>query len=256
LKTPDEMVKELRQAIHRYKHLLKGGEIDYDWTLKVEEAEARLMEEIRGDNNIIEALRSEPLDRALSRIAGRLEGLIEKAAEMLGESVPDPGAALEAFLVGDTHRPGFRSAFVAVQALARVKAELYEDENGNVESRGPVCPVCGAVSRTMLRDDRGDYYMVCPFCGYKWLVSRKRLVCPYCGNSDALSLGVFTGKRSKRLGLAWCQECGATRRVVLDTTIRVPRLLLPVIAHGAEIYRSLLPAMGGAALADPFRDAR
>ena len=240
------MAEELRAALYRYKHLLRGGEIDIDMAVLVENVEEELMEEIRGDRETVEILETEPLGRALSMLAtrGALERLASKASARLGEKVGNIDAAVEAFLTGNIEAPGFRVIFIVIQALARVKAEITEEREGARYHPEPVCPVCGAVSRTMIREDSDTYSMVCPFCGYKWVVSREGFLCPFCGNRDKLSLGVFTDKKTKRLGLAWCQACGATWHLVLDKTIRVPRLLLPVIAHGAEIYR---PAQEGAA---------
>ena len=241
-----KMADELRTALYRYKHLLRGGEIDVDAAVLVEDVEEELMEEIRGDRVAAEILEAEPLDRALSILASRgvIDRLASKASERLGEEINDIDAAVEAFLTGNVETPGFRTIFIVIQALARVKAEITEEKEGTKYHPEPVCPVCGATSRTMIREDGNTYSMVCAFCGYKWIVSREGFLCPFCGNRDKLSLGVFTGKKTKRLGLAWCQACGATWHLVLDKTIRVPRLLLPVIAHGAEIYR---PAQEGAA---------
>ena len=238
--------EELRAALYKYKHLLRGGEIDIEKAVLVEDVEEDLMSEIREDTGTIEILKAEPLDRALSILANRgiLERLASRASARLGESIEDIDAAVEAFLTGNVEAPGFRTMFVVIQALARVKAEIVEEKDGIIYHPEPVCPVCGATSRTMVKEDNNTYSMICPFCGYKWIVSREGFLCPFCGNKDKLSLGVFTGKKAKRLGLAWCQACGATWHLVLDKTRRVPRLLLPVIAYGAEIYR---PAQEGAA---------
>ncbi len=250
-----DRVSELRSGLHRYRHLLKGGEVDYDIALKVEEIESKIIDEIINNKKIIEILENNDLQVALSRLRDFIAEKARIAAEELGDNIEDVDEALEAFYVGDQEKPGFRSVFIVIQAIARVKSEIFEEKNGQVVNPSPVCPVCGAISRTMVKEEDGRFTMVCPFCGYKWTVSRRKLICPYCGNSDPLSLGIFTGRKSKRLGLAWCQACGMTWRVVLDYTIRVPRLLLPVIAHGAEIYRSMLPTAGGAAIGDPFADA-
>ncbi len=245
MSTGPEGIEEFKAAIHRYKHLLRGGEIDYDAAVRVESIELEIIERLRSEESIVRVLEAEPLERALARLRDRVERLILEVAERMGEESVEPARALEAFYTGDTSVPGFSSALVVVQAFARLKAKLYEDSNGIIKHVSPVCPVCGALSKTMQVGGDEKYYMICPFCGYKWLVSEGRLVCPYCGNSDALSVGIFSGKKTKRLGLAWCQKCGSTWRVVLDTSIRVPRLLLPLIAHGAEIYRPFIRDSAG-----------
>lgn len=240
-----ENIEDFKAAIHRYKHLLRGGEIDYDAAIRVESIELEIIRSLESDENILRILAAEPLERALARLRDRVEALILEVAARMGEEGVDPARALEAFYTGDTSVPGFSSALVVVQAFARLKARLYEDSKGIIRNTSPVCPVCGALSKTMQVGEGEEYYMICPFCGYKWLVSKGRLVCPYCGNSDALSVGIFSGKKTKRLGLAWCQKCGSTWRVILDTSIRVPRLLLPLIAHGAEIYRPFIRDSAG-----------
>jgi len=250
-----DRVSELRSGLHRYRHLLRGGEVDYDTSLRVEEVESRIINRLLHNNDYINIIKYNDLSNILYKLKNLIFEEAKKIARDLDDKIEDPEKALEAFYAGNQDTPGFRTMFIVIQAIARVKAELYEEENGQIENPSPVCPVCGAVSRTMIKEEDSRYTMVCPFCGYKWTVSRGSLVCPYCGNSDPLSLGIFTGKKSKRLGLAWCQACGATWRVVLDSSIRVPRLLLPVIAHGAEIYRSLIPAASGASIRDPFADA-
>ncbi len=234
-------VDELRRAIERYKHLLKGGEIDYNAALMVEEVEETLINNIKSRNEILEIIRRNDLRNAISILheRGILSELFEMTRKMTGES-GDVDKALSAFLTGDIDVEGFKSMFLLIQSIARVKAEIVEEEVGIVESRTAVCPVCGAVSKTMTKEGQ-SYFMVCPFCGYKWLVSRGKLICPYCGNEDPLSLGIFTGKKAKRLGLVWCQNCDTTWHIVLDTSIRVPRLFLTIIAYGGEVYKATMP---------------
>lgn len=239
---PSDPVRELESALLRYIHLLKGGRVDVKKTLEVERLEQEIISEILGNEETRRLLEENELPQALSKMrdAGLLGRLVERVARAIGEEIRSLDSALEAFYTGRDDEPGFRSVFIAIQAVARAKALLYEGAHGKVESPEPVCPVCGAVSKTMVKLGPEEYGMVCPFCGYIWTVSRTGFVCPFCGNRDKLSLGVFTGKKAKRLGLAWCQACGATWYVILDRSIKVPRLLLPVLARGAEIYRGAL----------------
>jgi formate dehydrogenase maturation protein FdhE len=138
--------------------------------------------------------------------------------------------------------PGFRSGFLALQAVARAYSSRLLEE-GVVEEPSAKCPVCGVRSETMVRRG-GDYFMVCHFCSYEWRVSRGRIMCPYCGALNPISIGIYSDKK-RRLGLAHCQECGGTWRCILDETIRAPRQLLPLIALGAEVYRRLLEERPG-----------
>ena len=235
-------VRELESALLRYIHLLKGGKVDVKRTLEVERIEQDIITELLGDEDTRRLLKENDLQQALSKLraSGLLDQLVERVSQAIGEEVHDLDNSLEAFYTGKEDEPGFKSVFITIQAVARAKATLYEEANGKIENPEPVCPVCGAVSKTMVKLGPEEYGMVCPFCGYIWIVSRTGFVCPFCGNRDKLSLGVFTGKKAKRLGLAWCQACGATWYVVLDRSIQVPRLLLPVLARGAEIYRGAL----------------
>ncbi|MCE4624487.1 MAG: formate dehydrogenase accessory protein FdhE [Desulfurococcales archaeon] len=235
------MVEELRNAINRYKHLLKGGEIDYDKTLLVEEIEEELIENAKRNDEIIKILDNNELTTALAKLTEKLREDYVRVSEKLGHRLTNFDEALEAFLTGKKDVPGFNIIFIIIQAYARLKAQLYEEEKGNINNSTAECPVCGAISRTMLKEDERTYSMICPFCGYKWIVSTNGLRCPYCGNTDKLAIGVFTGKKLKRLGLAWCQSCGETWRVVLDKGIKVPRLFLTALSFGAEIYRNAIP---------------
>ncbi len=230
-------LEKFRMAIYRYKHLMKGGTIDLEQTLKIEEIQQEIMAKLE---RYYTSYFNQDLEHVLNRFyeEGILEELIKEAAAKLGEDIIDAKTAYTAFLTGDMEITGAKSAFVVVQAIARVKAKLFEKTRGNIESTSGRCPLCGAESSTMLQESSG-YYMLCPFCGYKWKISATKLTCPYCGNSDPLSIGLFTGKKERRLGLVWCQKCGKTWRIILDEKIinNVPRILLPVISFGAEIYR-------------------
>ncbi|ESQ26142.1 MAG: Protein involved in formate dehydrogenase formation [uncultured Acidilobus sp. OSP8] len=146
-------------------------------------------------------------------------------------------------LEGDVSSRGSRSALLVFQAVARAYASHYERKNGTVEEVTAYCPLCGSESRTMVRVGE-EYLLVCHLCGYAWRVSRKTLACPFCGNSNPFSIGIFMDKDG-RLGLAYCQECGSSWRVVLDERVAsAPRILLPLLALAAERLRGALP--GGA----------
>ena len=231
----------LRDSYERYKHLLHGGSIDVDLAEKIEDIEKNIINNIK---NIID------LDKDLEEIIreltenGVLDELIRDVGRELKVNVKDARKAVNTFLDGNLQDEQARIAFIVIQAVARLKAMHSEQKGLSEKARiTPYCPVCGAESGTMVRY-KGAFYMVCPFCGFMWRVS-DTFICPYCGNTDKLRLGVMTGKRSKRLGIAWCQECGRTWRVILDerVVLSVPRLLLPVIAYGAEIYREALSSV-------------
>ncbi len=235
----DSEIEKLKSAIYRYKHLLKGGTIDLEKSLLVEEIEQELMKIARerfASDEILDKDLLVIIDTIFSD--GFLAELVSIASKKLEIPVDDIEQALKDFLTGNIENNEAKLLFIVIQAIARLKAEHEEIQHGIINLVTDRCQVCGATTRTMTQESTG-YYMICPFCGYKWRVSKGVLTCPFCGNKDPLSLGVFTGKKDRRLGLAWCQSCDNTWRIILDERIvkTVPRLFLPVISFGAEIYR-------------------
>ncbi len=234
----DRSLEDFSRALDRYLHLLRGGKIDRRAAMLVERLELELMSELDSlDWRRVPGTAREALDE-LARI-GWLYEAVERIARAIGDEAADPASAVAAFLRGDMEKPGSRAALIVVQAVSRFVAEKRLSAEGPVEAVTPRCPVCGAESRTMVVE-RDGYYMICPFCTYKWRVSRTgRMVCPFCGSADPIAIGVFTD-RKRRLGLFVCQECGATWRGILDRSIRAPRILLPVISLGAEAFRGFV----------------
>ncbi len=233
----NERLEEFKTALDKYLHLLKGGSIDREKSINVERVELKIMDELRANNACRGELQS-VIDGLLS--GGWLGEAFHRVAEMVGLSLTrdvDVRIVLREFLAGNMEREETTIMAILVQAIARCVAE--ERLNEGVEDRtGPICPVCGAESKTMVVRDYG-YHMVCPFCSYEWRISKDRVICPYCGNSDPVSIGVFTDKK-RRIGLLVCQECGETWRAILDRGIRAPRILLPVLSMGAEAFRKFL----------------
>ncbi len=235
-----ERMEEFKDALRKYTHLLKGGKIDLEKTIKIEELELKLIDDLISNKSVIcESKRDlQSLIEALLD-SGWIEEAMRRASHELNVEIDSsPREALEAFLTGNVEKPAGKVALLVVQSIARCLAESKLESGEIVEEVTPLCPVCGAESRTMVLEREG-YYMVCPFCSYKWLVSRDKIRCPYCGNDNPISLGVFSD-RARRLGLVVCQECGATWRLVIDKSIKAPRILLPVISLGAEAYRKFI----------------
>ena len=139
-------------------------------------------------------------------------------------------------LSGNIDTSEHRAVLLAAQAAARAYATAFEESRGMIYEPSAYCPLCGAQSRTMVKDGE-DHYMICHFCYYAWRVPSQPY-CPYCGTSHPLSVGLYTG-RLRRLALAECQDCGSTWRLILDKSIveRAPRQLLPLIALSAERLR-------------------
>jgi len=233
-------VTELVTAITRYRQL-HGLHVDLRIARSVEELQARIIVRLKSE----EVLHGSSTAReALSRLLDERRDLIlefyREAADLTGDP-PDPGdleSILASALRGDVERPGSKSMLLVLQAIARAVAEIREESGGSGAELSIYCPVCGAASETMARR-RGWYYMICHFCGYTWRVSGELLTCPNCGATAPIDVGVVTDKH-KRLGLAGCQRCGYTWRVLMDEHVRAPNIVIPLIAMGAERYRSAL----------------
>ncbi len=230
-------------ALRRYSQML-GLKVNIGMAVKVEAVQRRIMDDVKrlleGQAEGLEGL-SDLLAR-LSNI-GLLRNYIVYVGQELGDEVsPDKiDETLVRAFEGDVNSAGAKSALLAFQAVARAFAESYERSNGILNEVTAYCPICGSESRTMVRT-RDGFLMVCHMCGYAWRVSSDKLTCPFCGNANPFSVGLFTD-RDRRFGLAYCQECGSTWRVILDEGMAsTPRVLLPLLALAAERLRGALPA--------------
>ncbi len=156
-------------------------------------------------------------------------------------NLEEPDEALNNLLSGRVDTNGSKIMILLIQGLARAYAKAYEDIKGVVKRIDFRCPICGNESDVIVKWTDGSYRMICPFCGYTWIISTGELVCPKCGNKDPFSLGIFAD-RDRRIGLFICQECKFTAKIILDPRLisRYPRILLPLIALNGEKYRSFL----------------
>ncbi len=233
-------LREFRLALSRYEHL-SGVRVDKGLSLKVEEAELVVEEALLPAAR--EAV-SQGLDFKgyVERIeaAGSLERLASEAASILGYrgETLDYRTALARLAEGAEVGEEERLAFILIQGAARAYARAYEEAYGRAEALTAECPLCGGSSDVMVKREDG-YYMVCPFCFYEWRTGAE-VACPYCGSTDRLAIGMFMD-RARRVALAHCQDCGSSWKVVLDPSIRAPRVLLPLIALAAEKYKALIP---------------
>lgn len=238
-RTVDEASKKLeefREALRKYGHLVRVREFDPELASSIEERQLQIIEDAL---RVIRERKPSSLEELLNALLadGRLQRYVTIMAEALGETISDPEDTIRAVIEGEEAASGFRSGFLALQAVARAYADAALGE-GLAEEPSSRCQLCGAKSETMVK--RGeDYVMICHFCYYEWVVSRGRMMCPYCGTADPIAIGIYTDKR-RRLGLAHCQNCGSTWRYVMDEGIKAPRQLLPLIAFGAEVYRRFL----------------
>ncbi|MCE4613335.1 MAG: formate dehydrogenase accessory protein FdhE [Desulfurococcales archaeon] len=238
---PSGRLEEFREALRKYGHLIKVREFDPELASGIEEKQLQIIEDA---SRIIEEKKPRTLEELLDALleSGSMQEYVVLISRVLGEKVSDPEEAVKAVIEGNEALPGFRSGFLALQAVARAYAEAVLKE-GIAEEPSAKCPLCGVKSETMARKG-SDYVMVCHFCYYEWIVSRDSMMCPYCGAMDPIAIGIYTDKK-RRLGLAHCQNCGSTWRCILDEGIRAPRQLLPLIAFGAEIYRRFLEEASG-----------
>ncbi|MEN2999603.1 MAG: formate dehydrogenase accessory protein FdhE [Acidilobaceae archaeon] len=221
------MAEELASALMKYAHLI-GAPINVDWIKKVENVQQEIMKKVRD-----RARESDTLSSFLAKLesSGELHELVRAVAQEIGEEVGDAKRAIAAALSGNSEEEGFRSALLALQAIARAFAEGREA----IAEQSAFCPVCGARSETMYK--RGNkYYMVCHFCTYTWLQSVGKPTCPYCGNSSEISIGMFSDNQ-RRVALMKCWECGSTWNVILDEGIRAPPVAIPLIGMAAEKFK-------------------
>ena len=216
-------VHAFEEALKKYGFLMLD-EPDLEEAKKVEEAQLLILRRVRGAIDLSKGL-EEVIDSM--EADGSLSEAAEEIADALGWQAPAGGDSRDREVV---------PVVLAIQAVARAYAEEYERKNGVVEWEGDRCPLCGTESDAMVVE--GDrYYMICPLCGYKWLQSEGSLRCPRCG--EEVKLGVYSDK-SGLLGLAKCQGCGHTWHIVLGD-IDAPRIVIPLIAMGAERFRRALP---------------
>ncbi len=226
---------EFTRAYRKYSHFFSHLKADAGLIRRVEEAQQAVMERVRSLLDTSLSL-EENLDKP--EVKRELEQAVEEIARALGDEPPNPEEALEAVSSGRVDGPG-RIGLLALQAVARAYADKLLEEQGPGYEPSQYCPVCGTPSQTMVKEER-SFYMVCHFCTYKWLVSQRGLLCPYCGNTNPVSIGLFSD-RKRRVALALCQECGTLWNIIVDESIKAPRVLLPLIALNAQAYRVFIP---------------
>ncbi len=225
-----EGLDEFKKAIAKYGHFFKHARIDKAQAISVEEAQQAIAERARGELDTGMSL-EENVERLASK--GLLARWAEEIGGLIGDDTGDTGRAIQAALEGRLEEPGARAMLLAIQAVARAYADMLLEKGVGYEPSAR-CPVCGLESRTMVK--RGKWFnMVCHFCGYEWRVSDK-MVCPYCGESNPVAVGAY-GDRARRVMLAKCHTCNSTWRVIMDETIKAPRILLPLIALKAEQFK-------------------
>lgn len=238
----DERLRSFERSLRRFSGSL-GLRINIELSKKIEEVQLKIIDDV---SKLIDEAWSQglTLQDLLAKLSdnGTLRREVLLASSTLGERIGSDSVD-ELFadaLSGDTSRSGARSALVAFQAIARAYAEKYYKENGSITHVSPYCPVCGAESSTMVK--RGNrYVMICPVCGYEWIVSEGSPRCPFCGNDNRFKLGTFMDKEWK-YGLMYCQECGSSWRVIWDEDMAsAPNILLPLIAMAADRFRGALP---------------
>ncbi|MCE4599478.1 MAG: formate dehydrogenase accessory protein FdhE [Desulfurococcales archaeon] len=235
-----KMLEEFELGLRKYRHFIKRLDLDVESIKRVEEVQLKIGELLK-DSRILDG--REGLREVIGKLldSGILARLVEEASMELNLTSPgDLEEALKRVLAGDLDYPGAHATLIVLQGIARFYADSVLEREGLGHEPSAKCPLCGAMSETMVK--KGDAYtMVCHFCAYQWVVSRRSLMCPYCGSTHPISIGIYSDKK-KRIALARCQDCGATWRLILDESIRPPRVLLPLIALGAEAYRPFLHA--------------
>jgi FdhE protein len=68
------------------------------------------------------------------------------------------------------------------------------------------CPLCGSLpSLSLLKEEVGKRYLLCPYCGYQWRIDR--IFCPFCGNREQESLHYFYGEGEEIYRIDLCDKC-------------------------------------------------
>jgi FdhE protein len=68
------------------------------------------------------------------------------------------------------------------------------------------CPMCGSLpSLSLLKEEVGKRYLLCPFCGYQWRIDR--LFCPFCDNKDQESLHYLFAEGEEAYRIDLCDKC-------------------------------------------------
>ncbi|MEB3816484.1 MAG: hypothetical protein LRS46_00875 [Desulfurococcales archaeon] len=241
--SPEEgSLEGFRLALKMYGRIA-GIPLDEESALKVEELELKIMSTLRGEASkaVDSGLGLSEWSSSLLE-SGVLGDLYKLAAETLGVEGAGLEEARSLLESGRYDEPGAQALFIVLQAVARAYAEALLAREGLREKLTHVCPVCGVETDIMVARGAGRYSMLCPFCYYEWMLPGRGLVCPRCGSRDRFALGVYTGRSDRRLALLHCQNCGFTARLINDPEIyrRAPRSLLPLIALGADRYRSVV----------------
>ena len=233
---------EFKYGLNRVKRILKL-EIPLDIAITIEKNQLTIIKSLL------------PVARDFVKRGSTLEDLISQTSEKVikeyyykfaedldvRNNVEEPKEALNNLIAGRTDTNGTKIVVLITQAIARSYATAYEEIYGIKEVRDHRCPLCGSESDIIVKWSDGSYRMICPFCGYMWIISRNKLVCPKCGSTSPVSLGVFTNKEMK-VGLFVCQDCGFKAKIILDPDLasRIPRILLPLLASAGDRFRGLI----------------
>jgi transposase-like protein len=235
-------LEDFREGLERAKRILKL-DIPIETAMIIEKNQIDIInyllpkakEYVKGDRDL-----KDLVSEALDDIIKKFYYVFAKDLEVK-DDVESPEEALNNLLSGRTDLNGSKILILIIQAIARAYATAYEELKGTIERRSTVCPICGMNSDVIIKWPDGSYRMICPFCGYTWIISKETLLCPRCGSRDPVGIGVFSDREGK-IGLFVCQDCKFTAKIILDSSLvrKVPRMLLPLIALYGERFRSFL----------------
>ncbi len=233
---------DFKDGLNRIRRMLKL-DIPFEKAVTIEKNQLKIIRELfpKAKEAVRKDLKPEDLASEVSEKVVK-EFYYKFADELkIRNNVEKPEEAFNNLLAGRSDTNGTRIIILIIQAIARTYARAHEEIHGVREIRDYKCPICGNESDIIVKWPDGSYRMICPFCGYTWIISRNKLVCPKCGSENPVSLGVFTDKEMK-VGLFVCQDCGFKAKIILDPdlVIRIPRILLPLLASAGDKFRSLI----------------
>ena len=157
------------------------------------------------------------------------DGLDEKKIEKTAEDFQVDKKVL-AFLMQTSTKPSIEANRRTVQD--QVEAETW--------LKG-FCPICGSLPfLSLLKEETGKRYLLCPFCGYEWRTDR--ISCPFCGNKEPGSLQFFQAEGEELYRIDLCEKC---HQYIKTIDARVIEVLDPALEDLATLHLDLVASKKG-----------
>ncbi len=186
------------------------------------EANPHMAEQVK---KIKEALDNKKIDLKNLLKKGVKEQNIDKVAQEFGL---DKKVFL--FLIQRSNRPSIETGM----------EQLHHELDPETWLKG-YCPLCGSLPfLSLLKEEGGKRYLLCPYCGYQWRVDR--LFCPFCNNKEPGSLKYFLGEGEEAYRVDLCDQC---RQYIKTLDYRNLEESDPVLEDLATLHLDLLASQKG-----------